>query len=73
MRVLIAVLSVLGILFGVLMAIGLVGHDAGLGVLLAATGAICFTIAVGTNDVVEALDKTTKAIDELRKMNNKMQ
>ncbi len=71
MRVVIAVLSVLGMLLGVLIAIGLVGHDTGLAVVLCVTGTICFTTIIGANDVVDAIKEATKAIDELRKANDK--
>jgi hypothetical protein len=72
-RHLIAVVSVLGMLFGLVGLCGFVwaGHD--FGTIFFITGAICFAVTVGANDIVDAIKEATKAIDDLRKMNDKKQ
>jgi hypothetical protein len=63
MRIVIAVISLLIFLFGVL---GFLSHDIS-GSLFILTGAICFTLIIAANDIVAAIEEATKAMMELRK------
>jgi 4-hydroxybenzoate polyprenyltransferase len=67
MRYLIAVVSVLIFLFG---GVCFFGHDTA-GPIFFLTGAICFTMIIAANDIVVAIEEATKAMNELRKTNEK--
>ncbi len=69
MRDLIAVLSVFAMILGL---IGLsVSSNWTAGPVVLAAGAVCFTIIIAANDIVVVIQDATKAMNELRKANEK--